>query len=74
MYFSRRSLPTYKFQTPNNLLLFQSSTIRETINTMMFQATAIVFHLSSPLQDSIPCQLKSATAYETVAKGKKKLI
>ena len=41
---------------------------------MIFQATAIVFHLSSPLQDSIPCQLKSATAYETVAKGKKKLI
>ena len=40
---------------------------------MIFQATDIVFHLSSPLQDSIPCQLKSATAYETVAKGKKKI-
>ena len=39
---------------------------------MIFQATDIVFHLSSPLQDSIPCQLKSATGYETAKKGEKK--
>lgn len=44
------------------------------MNTMIFQAAAIVFHLSSPPQDSIPFQLISATAYETVAKEKKKLI
>ena len=41
---------------------------------MIFQATDIVFHLSSPLQDSIPCQLKSATGYETAKKGGKKKI
>ena len=40
---------------------------------MIFQAAAIVFHLSSPPQDSIPFQLISATAYETVAKEKKKI-
>lgn len=41
------------------------------MNTMIFQAAAIVFHLSSPPQDSIPFQLISATAYETVSKEKK---